>query len=884
MNFRLLLFLFFTTLGTNAQKEYGINDIETKSSRIQILNISNQQLTELPKGIQNCSKLKKLICKNNSITFLPNWLSQLPKLEYVDFSNNRRLNIKQTISELSQCEKLETLILNRCRMLYIPVVIRKLQNLKTVEFSGNHIKKLPPIFEYVHWEKVDLSYNCIDTLPKSLVFGNSITELDLSFNPAISEKINYYYLSFLKNLQTLKINGATELPDELDKISSIQHLSLTYSEVKSLPESFKSLNKLEVLDIRSSQNLKISDVVEGLKGSYKTLKNLKIGHAGLNTLPFNLYRLKNLKKIIIQNACLNKLNASFKRTKAKEIFIINCSFNQPQLVFNEIAQPQSVQKITVKNCYFAHSNWSLQASDNLKEIHFINCGLNYIPIQPSKFPNLSLINLKGNQIPENKITWESPTTLTDGAFISLKYQSNEVKKWKYKSPKPSIKRMIYTEVGDIFNLPSGTKIEVLPEAFIQTGNKTVDGDVVLEIKEFNTIADFTTSQFPTYTHNMEVSDVKYAIEIKAYHEGKEVFIKHNKPIYVYPQLKSNFALNTLFYHNYKNSWEDLKQSNTSCMVQNNSINIETNCEQYNDIPYMDYQLKASKVYVKIYRKIRKQEWSFLITPEYGYRDEFWDIFGDEIKGYPELKKYHGLKWKYVGDSIDRDLKKLYFLSDQAKEDKLKNKYSLKGYMLDIKDILVFPNPYKDNYLLQFIEGRDTINIEVLPQIPLYEAKKIQRWHKIKYKRYKKALVKRKEKWVKMDTTYLNKYDRFESKLEMYRLSKMDANFIIQNRKNNYSNHKQHVLLIQKPGLYQMSTPLLLSPSEIKKPIFYINNKRFYPKKVLITHLSKGYHYWVNPKEIPKEKGNLMFSVYINGSYYQGLWQKNNIVKFKKVAI
>ena len=92
-------------------------------------------------------------------------------------------------------------------MFYLPVAIRRIKTLKEeVNISDNHIKYLPPIFEYTHWEKLDLSYNCIDTLPGTLVFMNSLRELNLSYTPSIANKFTYYTIEFLKKLTTLKLS------------------------------------------------------------------------------------------------------------------------------------------------------------------------------------------------------------------------------------------------------------------------------------------------------------------------------------------------------------------------------------------------------------------------------------------------------------------------------------------------------------------------------------------------------------------------------------------------------------------------------------------------------------------------------------------------------
>ena len=83
--------------------------------------------------------------------------------------------------------------------------------------------------------------------------------------------------------------------------------------------------------------------------------------------------------------------------------------------------------------------------------------------------------------------------------------------------------MIYTEIGDLFTLPSGAKVEIQPDCFIGTGNKSIQGDVKLEIKEFTQPKDFALTNYPSYLPSSEVSDAKYAIELRAYSGQKEVF-------------------------------------------------------------------------------------------------------------------------------------------------------------------------------------------------------------------------------------------------------------------------------------------------------------------------------------------------------------------------
>ncbi len=878
---RFLLFIFsvFIFISGFAQKEYQLVALEKKASRIENLNLSNEGLIDLPLKVQACKKLKSLKLNNNRITFLPNWFKELESLEELDISGNRNLNIHQAFSLISQLPNLKKLTANHCNMFYLPVSIRRAKTLKEVNLSDNHIKYLPPIFEYTFWESLDLSYNCIDTLPSTLVFMNTLKELDLSYTPAIENKFTYYTTEFLKNLETLKLSGASKIPKEISKIDHVKELVLTNGSFEILPEEFQQLSGIKKLDVRGCENLKISDLVESLTGSYESLVELKIGHKNLTTVPYNLSKLKKVKVLRINNSCLEKLSSSFSRFKGKKVVFENCSFSNPSDVFGDIGKSKYLKHLVINNSSFGRTDWKVGGAEKLEKLEITNCGITYIPLDVKGFNKLQFLNLIGNKIAKNKITWTTPTTKVGVDYQTISYSERELQKWNYNQTEKTIKRMIYTEVGDIFTLPSGAKVEIEPECFIKTGNLNVTGDVKLEIKEFTQPEDFALSKFPTYLPSGEVSDTKYAIEIRAFQDDKEVFVKSEKPIIIYPKFDKKYALEKYYYLNYKSEWQNLNQKTNVC-VDASEDQITPQCMDYSEIPRMAQDLKVSKVYFNLQRRKKKNRLNFEITPEYGYREQFLNPFGDKIKGYPELKQYKGIKWRYVGDSMEYDLRRLYFLSDQAKEDKLKRYNSFKSYVLDIKDIRVFPNPNDDNYLIQFIQGRDTFSIEALPFLTVYTAKKIQRWHKVKYRKYKKALAKRKEKWLKMDTTFINRYEDFEVNLEAFRMHNLQALYNI--KKSGAKIESAEILKIYKPGLYQMAIPLLINKGEIKKPIFYIHGKRFHPQKVLVSNISKKYSFWANPKEIPKEAGVYTISTVIDGVLYSGVWPVSNKVTFEKV--
>ena len=258
--------------------------------------------------------------------------------------------------------------------------------------------------------------------------------------------------------------------------------------------------------------MNVSDLIEQISTASKKLQTLKIGHYSLDGLPFNMFKLKKIKQLFIDNSCINSLPTSFNKFKGKSVIFRHCTFSTPEKVFKNLGKAKNLKNLEINSCLFGHNNWKISRSLTLEKINIINCGLVKIPLVPLEFPKLKKLNLMGNKIPKNAVTWETPKTILGVDYNAISYTEKDLKKWKYKSIRPEVKRMIYPEVGDVFMLRSGTEIEVEKMAFITTGNRDVKGDVELRIKEFTKTDDYLLSNYPTFLPNAEVADIKYSIE------------------------------------------------------------------------------------------------------------------------------------------------------------------------------------------------------------------------------------------------------------------------------------------------------------------------------------------------------------------------------------
>lgn len=600
-----------------AQKVYRLEDIETRSARIEVLDVSNERLTELPPEVLKCKKLKRLIAKNNLLTFLPNWLSDLKHLEVVDLSNNKNLNVKQVFSELATVETLTDLRLNNCKLFYVPVAVRRLSNLKRVSLAHNQIKYLPPIFEFVEWEELDISYNCIDSLPSSMVFLNALNKLDLSYTPAVTNKKNFYILSHLKALKVIDLSGAGAVVPEVGNLAHIEDLIIRFGTFSSLPPEVAKLQSLKMIDFRGSCNFPISDLVEAFADA-PALTKIKIGFKAMNTLPFNLSKLKKLNYLQIDGACISKLSSSFARYRGRKVVFSNCNFNNPAAVFDKIGSAKKLEELVVLNSFFDKRNWFLGESRALRKITFKNCGLSHLPIKIARIPKVEKIDLRGNKIPVNSIDWSAPKPLLSEEYVEVQQSVTPGVLNEYIAPKVDFKRMIYPEVGDFFTLPSGAKVEVPAGCFITTGNKVVEGNVELRITEYRNYEDYLRTFYPTYLNTKQVAQVGWAFVLHAFHDGKEVFIAANKPIIVTPKIATNELWSAYRFLNYKAEWISALERVSTC-DEKCEPKLSLPCEYEQAIPRPNYNLKTARVFIKLQKRKRKGviKLNFEITPEYG---------------------------------------------------------------------------------------------------------------------------------------------------------------------------------------------------------------------------------------------------------------------------
>ena len=171
-----------TSLKLSAGLSEFPREILELADSLEFLNLSNNQLSELPDDFWRLKKLKTAFFNANSFEAFPAVLAKCPALSMVSFKNNQ---IEQ-VGELS--ENIRWLILTNNRIKQLPASIGRLSKLQKLMLAGNQLQFLPnELSDCKRLELIRLSANDLSALPHKLVELPRLSWLAYAGNPFCTE-------------------------------------------------------------------------------------------------------------------------------------------------------------------------------------------------------------------------------------------------------------------------------------------------------------------------------------------------------------------------------------------------------------------------------------------------------------------------------------------------------------------------------------------------------------------------------------------------------------------------------------------------------------------------------------------------------------------------
>lgn len=286
-------------------------------------------LRGLPKFLKEFDKHLQIALKKDRLS--PPWFASPFIKKYLD--NFKTLALKNTRfdtlpASIGQLASLHTLKVIYCQLRQLPDTIGDLQKLTTIHLWGNkHLTHLPDTIGNLSKLKVlKLRNNGLLALPTSIGQLVELKELDLAGDKPTKRlnKITNLPDSFkqLKKLSILNLweNNLTEFPLVICELPQLKKLDLGSNSLTSLPKSLGQLIQLSELQL---SNNKLKTLPESL-GQLTQLTILRLDNNKLSSLPNSLGQLTQLKKLFLGNNHLNSLPDSLQQLNGLErLFLLN---------------------------------------------------------------------------------------------------------------------------------------------------------------------------------------------------------------------------------------------------------------------------------------------------------------------------------------------------------------------------------------------------------------------------------------------------------------------------------------------------------------------------------------------------------------------------------
>ena len=187
------------------------------------LDLSGEDIKELPPEIGRLTSLERLTVVGNELTSLPPEIGQLTQLTSLSLASNRLMSLPPELGELTDLTDLD---LSENQLTSLPPEIGQLTSLSELWLGDNELTSLPPeIGQLAQLTQLDLGYNRLETLPPEIL---QLTRLTLLL---------------------LYQNELASVPSGIGQLTQLNRLDVDGNQLMSLPSSIGQLSKLVRLDV-----------------------------------------------------------------------------------------------------------------------------------------------------------------------------------------------------------------------------------------------------------------------------------------------------------------------------------------------------------------------------------------------------------------------------------------------------------------------------------------------------------------------------------------------------------------------------------------------------------------------------------------------------------
>ncbi len=408
-------------LNVSANKIKTINDdtYHTKMPKLQVLDVSDNELCDLPASLSQLPSLQRLLASNNKFVKLPH--------SFIHFSHINELQLnggKDKLVDLhTDCfnayqshQHLHTLVISNQALKSMPASISHLSALHMIDLSLNKIKNVSSCFkELRHLVYINLSGNELCEIQGAIVENKpKLRELYLAKNTNLARLP--LKLSKVDTLEKLDLSGCSLVVGAFQRafgtLKRLTHLWIGENKLSKIPDALKNLTKLVTLSLKGNN---IKEMIIG-DHDWESLTDLDVSQNQLCYIPDEIVNLSALKRLDVSHnnlALTDNIPRHF--PLLQHIQSVNLSSNKFSVLPAHILESASLQILNMSDNHIETLPVKcVDPRNNLISLDLSQNRICNLPPHLAAFNKLTSLNVSHNQIVD------FPNEFTEG-MERLKY-------------------------------------------------------------------------------------------------------------------------------------------------------------------------------------------------------------------------------------------------------------------------------------------------------------------------------------------------------------------------------------------------------------------------------------------------------------------------------
>jgi internalin A len=353
------------------------------------LDLSENELLTLPYSVGKLTGLTRLDLGSNRLTSLPESLGMLTSLTRLDLGSNQLAFVPDVVEKLT---RLTWLDLSGNGLTVLPEWLGRLTALEWLDLGGNRLTALPGwLGKLPSLTWLNLSGNRLASVPESLGESTVLTWLNLGGNELASEPKSLGRITSLTQLN-LSGNRLISLPRTLGNLTALEYLYLSSNRLESLPETLGNLLALKRLDLRNNQ----LRLMPEWTGKLADLTQLDLAANRLVRMPESLGKLSKLTRLDLRGNQLESMPRTLGDLAA--LTELDLRGNQLARVPDSIGKLTALTELDLSDHELARVPDSLGNLTGLIRLDLHGNQLDSVPDSLGNLTALAELDLHGNQL------------------------------------------------------------------------------------------------------------------------------------------------------------------------------------------------------------------------------------------------------------------------------------------------------------------------------------------------------------------------------------------------------------------------------------------------------------------------------------------------------